>query len=73
MNSSFDDSCSGCPNRVVCRCLNVTEDQIAEAIEDGDLNTVRDVRKATGAGTGCMCCHSEIKRMLSNRQSLVVV
>ncbi len=73
MNSSCLESCNGCPNRVVCRCLQVTEDQILEAIEDGDLNTVREVRKATGAGAGCMCCHGEIKRMLVQRQSLVVV
>ncbi len=60
----FAESCSGCPNRVVCRCLQVTEATIVEAIDRLELRTVKDIQRHTGAGTGCTCCHGELRELL---------
>ncbi len=56
--------CAGCPDRIVCRCLKVTEESITDAIVSLGLRTVRDVRSVTGAGDGCTCCHQSIRELL---------
>ena len=56
--------CAGCPDRVVCRCLGVTEGTIVEAVMELGLRTVKEVRQATGAGDGCTCCHRQIRGLL---------
>lgn len=56
--------CSGCPDRVVCRCLKVTEGTLVDAIVTLGLRTVKEVRAATGAGDGCTCCHREVRALL---------
>lgn len=56
--------CAGCPDRVVCRCLKVTEGVIVDAIVTLGLRTVKDVKSATGAGDGCTCCHARIREYL---------
>jgi assimilatory nitrate reductase electron transfer subunit len=61
--------CAGCPDRIVCRCLKVTEGAIVDAIVTLGLATVKDVRKATGAGDGCTCCHREIRAILEVHSS----
>lgn len=65
------DSCDSCPERVICRCLQVTESEILEAIASNDLETIREVREHTSAGTGCTCCFTEIREILQ-RVSLTV-
>ena len=66
------DRCEACPIRVVCRCLQVTEDEIATTISALGLRTVKEVRQATGAGDGCTCCHAEIREQLQMVNSLAV-
>jgi NAD(P)H-nitrite reductase large subunit len=56
--------CSGCPDRIVCRCLKVTEDTIVTAVTTLGLRTVREVRVETGAGDGCTCCHGQLRELL---------
>jgi assimilatory nitrate reductase electron transfer subunit len=56
--------CAGCPDRIVCRCLKVTEEAISNAIVELGLRSVKDVRKATGAGDGCTCCHDSIRELI---------
>lgn len=56
--------CAGCPDRIVCRCLKVTEGTIVEAITTLGLRTVKEVRNVTGAGDGCTCCHQQIRAYL---------
>ncbi len=56
--------CAGCPDRIVCHCLKVTEDAIADAIVSLGLRTVKCVQSATGAGGGCTCCHESIRELL---------
>lgn len=60
----FVQSCSDCPARIVCRCLQVTEATIADTIERLELRTVKDIRRHTGAGGGCTCCHAELRELL---------
>lgn len=60
-------SCQSCPSvgscadRIVCRCLVVTEETVITAIRDGNATTLRALRTVTGAGTGCNCCHKELR------------
>jgi bacterioferritin-associated ferredoxin len=54
-----------CPDRVVCRCLKVTEQEVVSAIVTLGLRTVKEVRQATEAGDGCTCCHKEIAAYLA--------
>lgn len=56
--------CGGCPDRVVCRCLKVTEGAIVDAVVGLGLRTVKEVRRATGAGDGCTCCHRQIRGLI---------
>ena len=56
--------CESCPDKIVCRCLQVTETQVIRMIERLELRTVRDLRNYTGAGEGCTCCHAELKEYL---------
>jgi NifU-like protein len=69
MNGPCTGTCDSCPNgtRVVCRCLNVTEDAIVTFIETLGLRTVHEVRQFTGAGDGCTCCHAQIREMIAER------
>jgi bacterioferritin-associated ferredoxin len=57
---------------VVCRCLNITEEEIVSAVTSHDLSSLRDLRRHTGAGEGCTCCHETLKEYLV-RYSLAVV
>jgi NifU-like protein len=66
------EQCLTCSDRLVCRCLRVTEEQIVHAIHTGDVQTMRDIRDYTGAGDGCTCCHQEIRGILE-RFSLQMV
>ncbi len=54
-----------CPDRVVCRCLGVTEEAVISAIVTLGLRTVKEVRQATEAGDGCTCCHRELAAYLA--------
>src|SRR5690242_1636422 len=44
-----------CPDRVVCRCLQVVEETVIVAIRTHGARTVRELKTLTGAGDGCMC------------------
>jgi bacterioferritin-associated ferredoxin len=65
------DRCESCPAKVVCRCLQINEEQLVRMITALDLRTVRDLRKLTGVGDGCTCCHQELQQYLQ-RFSLAV-
>lgn len=53
--------CDECPGRLVCRCLQVTEEQLVTALTRLNLRTLGEVKNCTGAGDGCMGCHRTIK------------
>ncbi|WP_420841868.1 (2Fe-2S)-binding protein [Fimbriiglobus ruber] len=56
--------CSGCPDRIVCKCLRVTEGEIVDAIASG-AHTLPALRRATQAGTGCNCCLGQLREYLA--------
>jgi bacterioferritin-associated ferredoxin len=58
------DVCDGCPDKIVCRCLNVSEAQVIRMITRLELRTVRDLTHQTGAGDGCTCCHAKLEEYL---------
>ncbi len=64
--------CDTCPGKIICRCLQVTEEHLVEIIARYDLRTIRDIRKHTGAGDGCTCCHEELQQHL-DRHALAVI
>jgi bacterioferritin-associated ferredoxin len=37
---------------------------MVQAITALDLQTLMDVRRQTGAGEGCTCCHEQIRQFL---------
>lgn len=58
------DDCRTCESQVVCRCLQVTEEQVIVAITTLEVRTIRDLRETTGAGDGCTACHRKLKALL---------
>lgn len=69
MNSSCSpDRCDTCPGRIVCRCLQVTEDQIVSVAHRLGLRTVKEISNYTEAGSGCTCCHKAISKLLEENQ-----
>ena len=61
-------SCSAvgsCADRVVCRCLKVTETDVIAAIRDGGATSLVELQMLTEAGTGCTCCHRELRNYLA--------
>jgi NAD(P)H-nitrite reductase large subunit len=59
-------SCEGC-DHIVCRCEEVTEGEILEAIRSG-RNTLKSVKRATRAGMGACqgrTCSTLISRLLT--------
>jgi NAD(P)H-nitrite reductase large subunit len=57
-----------CSDRVVCRCLRVTESELVEALSTEEIRDLKEVRRHTGAGSGCMACHRLIKTYMERRR-----
>ena len=53
-----------CPGRLVCRCLQITEKFVIEAVNMLELRTVEDIKQFTSAGGGCTACHCELRKIL---------
>jgi len=58
------DCCNSCTGRLVCRCLQVTEEALLAALNRFELKTVKEIRQHTGAGDGCTACHKRLARYL---------
>ncbi len=58
------ERCGDCTNRLVCRCLQVTEEALLSALNRFELKTVKEIREYTGAGDGCTACHKRLLRYL---------
>jgi bacterioferritin-associated ferredoxin len=56
--------CRECPARLICRCIKVDEAAILDALSRHPVRTVKDIRRLTGAGDGCMCCHPKLQRYI---------
>ena len=57
-------NCDGCPAKIVCRCLDVSEAELVQVISRLELRTIKDIRRHIGAGDGCTCCHPELEQYL---------
>ncbi|NBO93124.1 MAG: (2Fe-2S)-binding protein [Planctomycetia bacterium] len=64
MNATPSRDCSTCPGRMICHCLQVTEDVIVHAVSVLGVRTVKEIRSCTGAGDGCTACHRRLKQYL---------
>jgi bacterioferritin-associated ferredoxin len=53
--------------RIVCRCQGVTCEEVVKSIRALNLQTVKEVRDATGAGDGCTCCHKVLRKYLEQQ------
>jgi len=59
------DDCRACDERVVCRCLQVTEEQVVVAIATLEIRSLRELQQTTGAGEGCTACHRKLKALIN--------
>ncbi len=58
--------CEACPGQVVCRCLEVTREEVVTLVETLGLRSVKEVSAHTGAGQGCRCCHGALREILAD-------
>jgi bacterioferritin-associated ferredoxin len=62
-------ACTGCSARIVCRCLQVTEEVVVRTITTLGLRTIAEVRRHTSAGDGCTCCHGLLAQYLERQEA----
>ena len=48
----------------VCTCLQITERELLGTLSHPNVRTLRDIRRAIGAGDGCTVCHPVLQRYL---------
>ena len=51
-------------SEVICHCLEVSREEIENAIREKGLKTVEEVGEVTNAGTGCGGCQEQIQEIL---------
>lgn len=54
---------------IVCRCLQVCQSSLVDAVERCALANLQDVARETGAGSGCTACHRTIRRLLAQQRA----
>lgn len=52
-------------DKVVCKCFNVTEKQLINAIKENNLKTLEDIMNYTKAGGACGHCKNQISDILN--------
>ena len=57
----FNQDCSRCPERMICHCLQVTEEALLTTIRTFELKTIKEIGQHTGAGEGCTACHKKLQ------------
>jgi bacterioferritin-associated ferredoxin len=65
---TFNHDCTGCPDRILCHCLRITEEAVAGAVSLFGLTTIKEVRERTGAGDGCTACHRRLRLLLKQQR-----
>lgn len=53
-------------NEVICGCLNVTAQDIKNAVDNG-AKTLEEVQEQTSAGTCCGCCTDKIEGIILSK------
>jgi NAD(P)H-nitrite reductase large subunit len=64
------DPASIAPHEIVCSCLRVTAGELAEAMACEDIRSLKDVRRHTGAGGGCMVCHRLLRKYIEQQATV---
>ncbi len=49
---------------IVCNCMQITKEEIIEAIKAGNLKSIDEVGEETEAGTVCGTCHDDIEDII---------
>jgi bacterioferritin-associated ferredoxin len=57
------------PEKVVCKCKNVTKADLLEAIRQG-ATTYKAVQKRTQAGTKCGKCEEDVKAFIKKHKKV---
>ncbi|MDD3656083.1 MAG: iron-sulfur cluster assembly scaffold protein [Atribacterota bacterium] len=61
--NGMEDKITEAEAGIVCKCMNVTDEEIEEAVLDG-ARTYLDLQERTKAGTACGQCKEDILRLL---------
>lgn len=64
MKACFELPLIGTSEKMICRCLGVTEDDVIDVMSTLDLRTAEEVRAYTGAGDGCMGCRKRLQNFV---------
>ncbi len=48
----------------MCACLQITEQQLLNALSSASVCSLRDLRCTLGAGDGCTACHDVLQQYL---------
>lgn len=64
MFPTTDFTCDACPAKLVCRCLKVTEEEVVTALAIHGVESVKELRRLTGAGDGCTACHRKLNLLI---------
>lgn len=51
-------------DRIICYCYQVSKNKIIELIKSNNLKALSDIRKLTGASSGCGSCRFEVEEIL---------
>jgi bacterioferritin-associated ferredoxin len=51
-------------DQIVCHCLAISASQVADAVAYCGLQTVKEVCRQTGAGSGCTACHARLRELI---------
>jgi bacterioferritin-associated ferredoxin len=55
------DQDAECADPVVCHCLQIRESTLIQTLRGGNIRTVKDICRQTGAGDGCTACHALLR------------
>ncbi|MCE9605565.1 MAG: (2Fe-2S)-binding protein [Planctomycetia bacterium] len=53
---------------VICRCLQVRESAVVEAVEVSGCQSLCQLACSTGAGSGCTACHRKLRQYFADRR-----
>jgi len=53
---------------VICRCLQVRESQVVDAVTTSGCQSLCQIACATGAGSGCTACHRKLRQYFAERR-----
>jgi bacterioferritin-associated ferredoxin len=59
------DCQSICQQNYVCRCLRVTERELAELIVTLRVCSFEELRRCSEAGDGCTACHARLRELVA--------